>query len=369
MHLRRLLAVGSMITVLAGGCGSGAGQARPTTAATVAGGSPAAVAATRQGCMVGVSWADATGRWQHWDEPAIRAAVVDAGGTYISNDAVSSPDTQASNVDGLIAQGATVLIIVAQDKTAIEPVVTAAIGRGIPVIAYDRLIEDPAALYVTFDNVEVGRMQAKALLAVAPKGNYLFIKGDKADANSDLLRAGQAEILGGAMTAGDIVNVGESYIKNWNGGLAQSQTELFLAANGNRVDAVLAENDGMAEGVIAALDAVHLAGITAVSGQDGSGDALNAVARGTQTVDVWKDARALGAAAGKAAVELCRGASVDTVSGTAAFLTPSGKTMRSILIDPIAITRANLDVVVDADWISQEDLCADVAPGSAAACG
>jgi D-xylose transport system substrate-binding protein len=272
-------------------------------------------------------------------------------------------------VDSLIAQGATVVIIVAQDVTAIGPVVTAAIGRGISVIAYDRLIEDPAALYVTFDNVEVGRMQAKALLAVAPKGNYLFIKGDKADANSDLLRAGQAEVLGAAIKAGDIVNVGESYIRDWDSGLAQSQTGLFLAANGNRVDAVLAENDGMAGGVIAALDAVHLAGITAVSGEDGDIDALNAVARGTQTVDVWKDARTLGAAAGKAAVELCGGATIDNVSGTAAFLTLTGKTVRSILMDPVAITRANLDVVVGADWISQQDLCADVAPGSAAACG
>ncbi len=82
--------------------------------------------------------------------------------------------------------------------------------------------------------------------------------------------------------------------------------EQFLTANNNEVDAVLSENDGMAGGVVAALEAQGLAGQIPVSGQDGDLAALNRVALGTQTVSVWKDARLLGTAAGEAAVAALR---------------------------------------------------------------
>ena len=127
-------------------------------------------------------------------------------------------------------------------------------------------------------------------------------------------------------------------------------------------------NDGMASGVIAALTDHHLVGSAAVSGEDGNPDALNQVALGTQTVDVWKDARALGSAAGEAAMELCHGTSADQVRGVSAFTTPDGNTVSSVLIKPVSITRDNLDLVVDAGWITREDLCKGVAPGSVPAC-
>ena len=121
-------------------------------------------------CVVGVSWNNyQEERWARWDEPAIQAAIEAGGGTYISNDAESSAETQASNVENLIAQGANVLIILAQDGTAIIPSVQSALSQGVPVIAYDRLIEDPGALYLTFDNVEVGRMQAAKSSSSCPQ--------------------------------------------------------------------------------------------------------------------------------------------------------------------------------------------------------
>ena len=183
------------------------------------------------------------------------------------------------------------------------------------MIAYDRLIEDPGALYVTFDNVEVGRMQAEAVLAQVPKGNYVYIKGNSADANADFLRSGQQEVLQDAEDAGDIKNVGETYTDNWDPALAQTEMEQFLTENNNDVEAVVAENDGMAGGVVAALEAQGLAGQVAVSGQDGDAAALNRVALGTQTVDVWKDARELGKAAGEAAVALANGTALADVAG------------------------------------------------------
>src|SRR5260370_9948210 len=129
--------------------------------------------ATAAGCTIGVSWNNyQEERWAKWDEPAIKAALSAGGANYVSNDAKSSAETQASNVENLISQGAKVVIILAQDGTAIKPVVASAITQGIPPIAYHHLIASPNVLYITFDNVEVGRMEARAVFAAQPKGNY-----------------------------------------------------------------------------------------------------------------------------------------------------------------------------------------------------
>ena len=322
------------------------------------------------GCTIGVSWNNyQEERWAKWDEPAIKKAITDAGGKYISNDAKSSAETQASNVDNLISQGAKVVIVLAQDGTAIKPAVAKAIAANVPVISYDRLIEDPKALYITFDNVLVGKLEAEAVFKAKPKGNYAIIKGNKADANADFLRAGMEQVIGAAVKSGDIKIVGETYTDNWDPAKAQTNMEQILTANKNAVDAVLSENDGMAGGVIAALTAQGLAGKVPVSGQDGDKAALNRVALGTQTVDVWKDARLLGKTAGEAATQLCGNADVSKVKNTASFTTPGGNKVSSILLTPNPITQANLKEVLDAGWVTKADLCQGVAAGKVSACG
>lgn len=319
---------------------------------------------------VGVSWNNYNEeRWAKWDEPAIVEALDAAGVEYISSDAGSSAEQQLADVENLISQGADALIVLAQDGIAILPAVQSALEQGIPVIAYDRLIEDPGALYITFDNVEVGRLEAQAVYDQVPSGNYVFIKGNAADANADFVHSGQLEVLQDAIDSGDVVNVGESYTDNWDPAVAQTNMEQFLTDNDNDVQAVVASNDGMAGGVVAALEAQGLAGSVAVSGQDGDLAALNRVALGTQTVSVWKDARLLGQAAGEAAVALAQGTALGDVEGTELFDSPEGNEMTSIFLTPEAITQDNLDVVVDAGWISQEELCQGVEPGSVAACG
>jgi D-xylose transport system substrate-binding protein len=387
MHVRRTaaLAMSAALVLTAAACGDDdddgeAGGAATTAAAggaaTTAAGGAATTAAAGGGaggdCVVGVSWNNyQEERWAKWDEPALIAAIEAGGGTYISNDAKSSAETQASNVENLISQGANVLVILAQDGTAIKPSVTNAISQGVPVIAYDRLIEDPEALYITFDNVRVGEMEAEAVLDVVSEGNFVIIKGNQADANADFLREGyvNAGIPPVGENSDTITIVGESYTDNWDPALAQTQMEQFLTDNNNEVDAVLSENDGMAGGVIAALEAQGLAGQVPVSGQDGDQAALNRVALGTQTVSVWKDARELGTAAGEAAVQLCENPDVSAVAGTAPFTTPEGNEMSSILLEPIPITQDNLDVVLDAGWIDEATLCQGVEAGSVAACG
>ncbi|MCX7300622.1 MAG: D-xylose ABC transporter substrate-binding protein [Rhodobacterales bacterium] len=316
-------------------------------------------AALAQDITVGVSWSNfQEERWKT-DEAAIVGALDAAGAAYVSADAQSSSSKQLADIESLIAQGVDALIILAQDSQAIAPAMQAAADAGIPVIAYDRLIEDPNAFYITFDNVEVGRMQARAVLEAAPTGNYVMMKGANTDPNADFLRGGQQEILQAAIDSGAITIVGETYTDGWLPANAQRNMEQILTANDNKVDAVVASNDGMAGGVVAALAAVGLDGIP-VSGQDGDLAALNRVALGTQTVSVWKDSRALGAAAGTVAVALASGTALDAVEGSAPFTTPGGNTVNSILLAPLPITKANLSVVVDAGWISLDVLCQGV---------
>jgi D-xylose transport system substrate-binding protein len=319
---------------------------------------------------VGVSWNNFNEpRWANFDEPAIQEALQTCGAKYISTDAGSSAEQQLADVENLISQGANAIIILAQDGEAILPAVQSALDQGIPVIAYDRLIENPDSLYVTFDNVEIGRLQAQSIMEQVPKGNYVFIKGNSTDANADFLRSGQEEVLKDAIDSGDIKNVGETYTDNWDPALAQTEMEQFLTDNNNNVDAVLAENDGMAGGVVAALEAQGLAGSVAVSGQDGDVAGLNRVALGTQTVDVWKDARELGKAAGESACAMAQGTALQDVANTQPFDSPGGNQMTSIFLTPQAITQDNLNIPLDAGWITQEDLCQGVDPGSVAACG
>ncbi|MCV2888352.1 D-xylose ABC transporter substrate-binding protein [Ruegeria aquimaris] len=314
--------------------------------------------------VVGVSWSNfQEERWKT-DEAAIKAELEAKGAKYISADAQSSSAKQLSDVESLIAQGATALIILAQDAQAIGPAVQAAADEGIPVVGYDRLIEDSRAFYLTFDNVEVGRMQARAVLEAAPTGRYVMIKGSPTDPNADFLRGGQQEVLQAAIDKGDITIVGEAYTDGWLPANAQRNMEQILTATDNGVDAVVASNDGTAGGAVAALTAQGMEGIP-VSGQDGDHAALNRVAKGTQTVSVWKDARDLGRAAARIAVSLAEGTQMNAIGGADDWTSPGGTKMNAMFLEPMPITKDNLSVVVDAGWITQETLCQGVTNGPA----
>ena len=276
---------------------------------------PATLAfAEGHGVTVGVSWSNfQEERWKT-DEAAIKSALEAAGAEYVSADAQSSAAKQLTDIENLIAQGVDALIVLGQDTQAVIPAVQAAVDEDIPVVAYDRLIEDDRAFYLTFDNVEVGRLQAAAVLAAQPTGNYVMIKGSPTDPNADFLRGGQQEVLQAAIDSGAITIVGEAYTDGWQPANAQRNMEQILTEQDNNVDAVVASNDGTAGGVVAALTAQGMQGIP-VSGQDGDHAALNRVAAGTQTVSVWKDARELGKAAGEIAVALAGGAAAEDVDG------------------------------------------------------
>lgn len=318
--------------------------------------------------VIGVSWSNfQEERWKT-DEAAMKAAIEAAGDKYISADAQSSAAKQLTDVESLISQGANALIILSQDASAIGPAVEKALAEGIPVVGYDRLIENKDVFYLTFDNKEVGRLQAREVFKVKPEGNYAFIKGSSADPNADFLFSGQMEVLKEAVDAGKIKNVGEAYTDGWLPANAQKNMEQILTTNNNKVDAVVASNDGTAGGAIAALAAQGLAGSVPVSGQDGDHAALNRVALGTQTVSVWKDARELGKNAAEIASQLAGGKKMSEIAGVVDFTTPGGNVTKSLFLTPIAITKDNLNLVIDAGWVTKDVVCAGVAAGSVAAC-
>jgi D-xylose transport system substrate-binding protein len=309
-----------------------------------------------EGNTIGVSWSNfQEERWKT-DEAAMKAAIEANGDTYISADAQLSASKQLSDVESLIAQGADALVILSVDSGSVGSAVDAAAAEGIPVLGYDRLIEDERAFYLTFDNKGVGRIIAESVVAVQPEGNYAIIKGDKGDPNALFLLEGMMEVIGDDVEAGKIKIVGESFTDGWKPDNAQKNMEQILTANDNNVDAVLAENDGMAGGVIAALSAQGLA--IPVGGQDGDHAALNRVARGTQTVSVWKDARQLGEAAGNIAAMLADGKSMTEIPNAVKWSGgANGVEMNAIFLNPTPITKDNISAVIDAGHIAKDKVC------------
>ena len=402
MGNRRFAALVGVLAVVIAACSSTGGSAAPSAAASAAesaaASAPASAAAAE--CTVGVSWNNfQQPRWAALDEPGIKDTVEAGGGTYISADANLSTEQQLTDVTTMLSQGANVLIILAQDTTVIGPAVQAAKDAGVPVIAYDRLIEDPDILYITFDNVGVGRLEAEAILEAVPTGNYVLIKGDPGDPNASTFLPGgwdeaglKAKVDSGEIT---ILNGPEggsgswpqdygTYTDAWATETAQANMEAIIdkaVADGNTIDAVLAENDSTALGVAAALTGKNYDPYPPVSGQDGDKANLNNVAKGLQHVDVWKQANQLGRAAGAAALALCAGgdmasltlgeglvaADVAPAAGLTAqpFDTPGGNTVSSFILQPTPLTAENLQLAIDGGQITKEELCAGVDAASA----
>ena len=379
--------------ILLAACSGGGSSAAPSAAAPASAEAPASAAAPAGDCVVGVSWNNfQQPRWAAHDEPNLKGTVEAGGGKYISADANLSAEQQLTDVDTLISQGAKVLVLLAQDNKAVLPALKKATDAGIPVIAYDRLIEDPSILYITFDNVLVGKAEADAVITKVPKGNYVLIKGDPGDPNAaTFLPQGWDQAgLKDKVASKDIVLLNGpdgTFTDAWKTEKAQSNMEAIIdkaVADGTKIDAILAENDSTALGVVGALTAKSY-GFPPLSGQDGDPANLNNVALGKQYVDVFKNANELGKTAGAAALELCKGTAmagltlpdglidptVAPVAGLSAtaFTTPDGTSVQSFILQPTPLTADNLQVAIDAKQITKEDLCKGVDAATApAAC-
>jgi D-xylose transport system substrate-binding protein len=351
--IRRTAAILPIAAIVLAACTSGSG-ASPSVAA--------------KPCKVGVAWATfQEERYKLRDEPGIKGALEAGGATYVSGgDGQNKADVQASQITTLLAANINVLVLNAVDPVAVLPSLKAALDAGIPVIAYDRELESSKVLFATHNSVEVGRMIADAVTKVQPTGNYVIIKGDKTQTNPIFLRNGMQEILKPLLDSKAITIVAEEFTDGWKAELAQTEMENILTAHPD-IQAVLSENDNMATGVTAALNG-NKDGKVKIGAQDGDTFALNRVALGTQVVSVWKNSEELGTAAGKAALELCQNPDLSKVTGATASKTTKGLDSFALLLNPVPITKDNLQVVLDAKWITKDKLCKDVVAGSVKGC-
>ena len=277
------------------------------------------------------------------------------GAEVIVQSADGDERRQNQQAENLITQGVDVLVVIPKDSVAAAQIVKSAHEEGIKVIAYDRLIkESNPDLYISFDNEQVGYLQAEYLLRKKPKGNYFLLGGAPSDNNAQLLREGQLRALKPAIDKGDIklVAEGNHWAVNWDPSDALKKTEQVLTQVNNRIDAVVASNDGTAGGVIQALEGQNLAGKVLVSGQDAELAACQRIVKGTQTMTVYKPIRLIAKEAAHAAVALAKGEEIEKAKQKV----NNGKVdVPSILLTPIQVDKDNLDEVVIKDGFHSRD--------------
>ncbi len=261
---------------------------------------------------------------------------------------------QLAQCENLLAQKIDVLIVAPHDAAAASPIVEKAHRQGVKVISYDRLILNADVdLYVSFDNVKVGEIQGRYLSRLVPKGRYVILAGAPTDNNAKLFRQGAMNILQPLIDRGDIKVLMDQPVKDWQPIEAMNLMENALMAADGKVDAVLAPNDGTAGGVIQALSLRKLAGKVPVTGQDAELAGAKRIVEGTQSMTVFKDTRMLATAAFEAALKLAAGQDVETASKV-----PNGKIdVPSLLLEPIAVDRANIDkVLVDGGYLPKKEV-------------
>ena len=283
-------------------------------------------------------------RWQR-DRDLFVSRTEELHGKVAVRTGEGNADTQLKAANELLDAGVKVLVVVPNDLEKAVAIVDAAAAKKVPVISYDRLIRNAdVALYVSFDNVKVGRMQADALLARAPRGNYVLLGGDQGDNNAHLLRDGQMEVLKPVVANGAVKIVAEPWIERWDEANAKEQMASILKKTKN-IAAVVASNDSIAKGAVDALTEANLAGKIPVSGQDAELGACQRIVAGTQAMTVYKPLKPLARMAAGAAMSLANGQPIDSL----VKMNNGKKDVPARLLDPISVDKSNLDVTVVSD--------------------
>ena len=297
-------------------------------------------------------------RWQK-DRDIFSAKVKEMGGEVKVLAANGDDATQMSQAEQLISQGVDVLVVIPHNAEATAPIVDKAHKEGIKVISYDRLIKNSEVdYYISFDNVRVGEMQAQAVTSKVGKGNFVYIGGADTDNNAHMFKEGAMKVLNPLKDKGEIKIVYDQFSKDWKPEEALKNMENALTANNNNIQAVVAANDGTAGGAIQALAAQGLAGKIPVSGQDADLAAVQRIAEGTQTMTVYKPIKDIATKAAEMAVALAKDGKV----ADATQKVNNGKIdVPSILLDPIAVDKANLaDTVIKDGFHKLEDVYKNV---------
>jgi len=291
-------------------------------------------------------------RWQR--DRDLFVARAEALGARVLVQAANGDDAlQNSQAENLLTQGVDVLVVVPHNAKTAATIVESAHRSNVPVISYDRLILDSDVdLYISVDPTRVGELQGEYAVKHKPKGNYVLIGGAPTDNNARLVRNGQMTALKPAVDRGDVKVVTDQWAKEWQPVEALKIMENALTRNNNLVDAVVASNDGTAGGAIQALAEQKLAGKILVTGQDADLAACQRVVAGTQTMTVYKPIRLLAEKAAEVAIRMARKEALTEAGRT----TNNGKKdVPSILLEPIAVDKANLDATVIADGFHKKE--------------
>ncbi len=326
----------------------------------------AAPASAADKIKIGLSFSDfATERWSG-EKDQMTKLLNEKGFEVVWQEANHDPKLQNDQIANMITQGAKVVIVVAEDGDAAAAAVEDAAKKGVKIIAYDRLIKSPKiAAYVSFDNVDVGRNQAKGVLAKVNKGNFVLLGGSPTDNNAHLFRAGQMEVLNPLIKSGKIKVVADQWVENWDAAKARDVMSNILTSTGGKFDAVVASNDGTALGALEAMKTAGLAGKVPISGQDATAAGCNSIARNELTVTILKDTRKLTPLATEIAAALAQKKKIAGLKPyKLADLTGDKKftgTVPCRFLQVYQVTKDNLkELVVDSGFQTYEDVYKDV---------
>ncbi len=321
------------------------------------------------GAKVGVILPEtaSSARWEGFDKPLLKAALEKEGLSPDIQNAQGDVQKFSTLADGMINAGVKVLIIATPNSEVGASVAKKAQAQGIQVIDYDRLnTGGTSSYYVSFDNVKVGELQGQGLVEGVAKmvpgkkpAEIIEIEGSPTDNNATLFADGQHKILDPKYASGDLKKVQSQPIDNWDNQKGGQVFEQILTGNGNKIDGVVAANDGLAGAVITVLKKVGLNGKIPVTGQDATPDGLQAVLRGDQYMTVFKPIKDEAEAAAKLAAALAKGdtAGANALATAKTKDTKGNRDVPSVLLTAQLITKDKVKSVVDAAFVKASEIC------------
>ncbi|WP_433854688.1 sugar ABC transporter substrate-binding protein [Streptomyces kronopolitis] len=316
---------------------------------------------------IGVLLPDNTSRFYEFDKPLIEKEIhrLCRECTVETESAQHDVATQQQQMDAMITKRVEVLVLDAVDSKSLRSSVDDAHRAGIPVVAYDRLVEGPVSAYVSFDGAKVGRLQGEALLKAlggkAHRGQIVMMNGASTDPNAAWFKRGALAALHGK------VKIGKAYdTAGWRPENANLNMSAALSALGpDSVAGVYSANDGLAAGIISALRAAKVSPLPPVTGQDAELAAIQRIVRGDQYMTVYKPFTPEADTAAAMAVALGRGKNLGTLT-THKVNSPTTRNIPSVLLTPIPVTAGHIkDTVVRDGMYTVRQICT---PKFAAAC-
>ncbi len=302
-------------------------------------------------------------RWETDDRRFFEASFDEAGVDYNIVNAEGDAQQQVSQAEQAIASGAEVILFVNLDAGSGAAIIQLAREADVAVIDYDRLtIEGEGAdVYVSFDNVEVGRTMGTVLEPAieerdAEVPRVIMLNGGPTDNNATLFREGYFETVEPRVEAGEWELIADEAVPDWDNAQALTIFEQLLIDAGNDVDGVFAANDGLANSVIAARKNAGLDPFP-VSGQDATVGGIQNILAGDQTMTVYKPIQAEAEAAAQAAIALLNG---EDIASMADGLTINNGTtdVPFIALTPVAVTADNVaDTVIADGFRTWEEIC------------